>query len=170
MSAPRKETKNSITQPKKQGRPSTFDEKIAAEICERLCDGEPLRVICRDPHIPAWRTIYSWMELNEDFSARIARARILGREAIFEDTLLIADTPMEGVRREESENGVKEVREDMLGHRKLQIETRLKLLAKWDPKKYGERLHSEVTGADGAPFVVQIVRFGKSNADSSDPQ
>jgi len=30
--------------------------------------------------------------------------------------------------------------EDMLGHRKLQIETRLKLLAKWNPKKYGEKL------------------------------
>jgi hypothetical protein len=28
----------------------------------------------------------------------------------------------------------------MLGHRKLQIETRLKLLAKWDPKRYGDKL------------------------------
>ena len=28
----------------------------------------------------------------------------------------------------------------MLGHRKLQIETRLKLLAKWNPKKYGDRV------------------------------
>lgn len=35
-------------------------------------------------------------------------------------------------------------REDMLGHRKLQIETRLKLLAKWDPRRYGEKV--EVNG------------------------
>mgnify|MGYP003348157682 FL=1 len=27
----------------------------------------------------------------------------------------------------------------MLGHRKLQIETRFKLLSKWNPKKYGDR-------------------------------
>jgi hypothetical protein len=29
---------------------------------------------------------------------------------------------------------------DMLGHRKLQVETRLKLLAKFNPKKYGDAL------------------------------
>ena len=43
--------------------------------------------------------------------------------------------------------------EDMLGHRNLQIETRLKLLAKWNPKKYGERVaHEGVEG--GAPIKV----------------
>jgi hypothetical protein len=30
--------------------------------------------------------------------------------------------------------------EDMLGHRKLQIETRLKLLAKFHPTKYGDKV------------------------------
>ena len=28
----------------------------------------------------------------------------------------------------------------MLGHRKLRIDTRLKLLAKWNPKKWGDRM------------------------------
>jgi hypothetical protein len=39
---------------------------------------------------------------------------------------------------EEGEDSVTVTEEDMLGHRKLQIETRLKLLAKFNPKKYGE--------------------------------
>jgi len=43
--------------------------------------------------------------------------------------------------------------EDMLGHRKLQIETRLKLLAKWNPKKYGERL--AVAGDAENPLKVE---------------
>jgi len=42
--------------------------------------------------------------------------------------------------------------EDMLGHRKLQIETRLKLLAKWNPKKYGDR----VTMAGDAENPLQV--------------
>lgn len=151
-----------------RGRVSTYTEKAAEEICQRIADGEPMRVICRDEHMPPWRTVYQWIEDHKDFAARIARARVLGREAIFEDTLIIADTPVDGVRREVSENGTKEVHEDMLGHRKLQIETRLKLLAKWDPKKYGEKLHSEVTGADGAPFVVEIVRFGGAGGEDTD--
>ena len=39
----------------------------------------------------------------------------------------------------------------MLGHRKLQVETRLKLLAKWDPKRYGEKL--ALGGADDLPPI-----------------
>lgn len=128
------------------GRRSTFDQEIANQIAERIAEGEPLRVICREEGMPNWRTVYLWMEANEEFATLIARARIVGREAIFEDTLLIADEPEEGIRREISENGVKEVHEDMLGHRKLKIETRLKLLAKWDPKKYGERMTTAVEG------------------------
>jgi hypothetical protein len=138
------------------GRPTTYTLKAADEICERLADGEYLRVICRDEHMPSWRTVYGWMEAREDFSARIARARVMGRDAILEDTLIIADTQEEGVRTEKSESGVKEVREDMLGHRKLKIETRFKVLAKWDPKKYGEK----VTHAGDPDSPVALVLNG----------
>ncbi|RQS63847.1 terminase small subunit protein [Burkholderia sp. Bp8984] len=134
------------------GRPTTYTLKAADEICDRLADGEYLRVICRDEHMPAWRTVYHWIEADKDFAARIARAREMGREAIMEDTLVIADTPEEGVETEISETGKKEKRGDMLGHRKLKIETRFKILAKWDPKKYGEKItHS---GDPDAPVAL----------------
>ena len=120
---------------------TTYTTEIAAEICARLSEGEPLRVICRDSHMPAWRTVYDWMRANPEFATRIARARELGYDAIAEEALEIADTPREGVRIEESDkDGAKRVRDDMLGHRKLQVETRLKLLAKWSPKKYGDKI------------------------------
>ena len=41
----------------------------------------------------------------------------------------------------------------MLGHRKLQVETRLKLLAKWDPKRYGDLMRQEISGPDGSPIT-----------------
>ena len=44
------------------------------------------------------------------------------------------------------------VEEDMLGHRKLQIETRLKLLAKWNPQKYGDKV--QVGGDAENPLTV----------------
>lgn len=125
---------------------SRYTDEIAAEICERLANGEPLRAICRDDHMPSWQRFYEWVASDDEFAGRIARARELGYDAIAEDALDIADTPVVGERREETEDGVKVVREDMLGHRKLQIETRLKLLAKWSPKKYGERIQQEITG------------------------
>jgi predicted secreted protein len=124
---------------KKMGRPSKYAPEIAAEICERLSNGEPLRQICRDEHMPAWTSIYAWAAADKELSERIAQAREQGYDAIAEDLLQIADTPLMGEEETSSNNGLTITRKDMLGHRKLQIETRLKLLAKWNPKKYGDR-------------------------------
>ena len=35
------------------GRPSTYSQEIADEVCRRLAGGESLRAICRDEGIPA---------------------------------------------------------------------------------------------------------------------
>jgi hypothetical protein len=93
---------------------------------------------------------------------RIACAREAGFEMIAVDALRIADTPVEGERRKESEEGLEIVREDMLGHRKLQVETRLKLLAKWSPKKYGDKL--AIGGADDLPAIKSDVTLDPSEA------
>ncbi len=142
---------------KKTGRPSTYDPDIARQMCEMLSEGVPLREICRQEGFPAWRTVYDWMKRDADLSAAIAHARDVGYDAIAEDCLRIADTPMLGeeITETEDEEGkkisIKKV--DMLGHRKLQIETRLKLLAKFNPKKYGDRVTH--AGDDENPVVVE---------------
>ena len=78
---------------KKTGRPSKYSTELAAEICERLSNGEPLRQICRDDHMPAWQKIYEWMARDEELSGAIARARDQGYEAIAEEALIIVCTP-----------------------------------------------------------------------------
>jgi hypothetical protein len=125
---------------KKMGRPSKYSPEVAQEICEGLAEGTPLREICRREHMPEWRTVYDWMYRDEELSAAIAHARDIGYDKMAEECLAIADTPVEGRKIVETDDGkVMYTREDMLGHRKLQIETRLKLLAKFNPKKYGDR-------------------------------
>jgi len=143
-------------------------EKAKEEICERISDGEPLRSICRSEGMPKWRTVYQWMDADEEFLNNMEAARAIGADAIAEEALRIADTPLEGIETEESENGLKIKKSDMLGHRKLQVETRLKLLAKWHPKKYGVKLTAEHTGKDGAPLQINIVRFGNGDNKSSE--
>lgn len=139
------------------GRPSTYTEQAGAEIIDRVSQGEPLAQVCRDPHMPALRTVYDWMAKDADLSARFARAREAGFDMIAQDALRIADTPVSGERRKETEDGLEVVTEDMLGHRRLQVETRLKLLAKWDPKRYGDKL--ELAGDAKAPLTIQLVRL-----------
>jgi hypothetical protein len=152
-------TEKKQTSPKnKGGRPSTYDKDIARQMCEQLSEGIPLREICRQDGYPAWRTVYDWMVKDADLAAAIARARDIGYDAMAEDCLIIADTPMLGeeVSESEDEEGVRRItikKVDMLGHRKLQIETRLKLLAKFNPKRYGDKIvHS---GDEVNPVVIE---------------
>ena len=125
---------------KPAGRPSKYSEALAREICARLSKGEPLAKICRDLHMPEVRTVSDWRRDHAGFSADIARAREDGADALAAECLEIADTPLLGTIKTSKEWGVEVKTEDMLGHRKLQIETRLKLLAKWFPQKYGDKI------------------------------
>lgn len=126
------------------GRPSKYSEEIARSICEQLSEGIPLREICRQEGMPAWRTVYDWMWKNEALSTAIAHARDIGYDKMAEECLYIADNLHIGQKKvyssgaEEGEDSMTVTEEDMLGHRKLQIETRLKLLAKFNPKRYGD--------------------------------
>jgi len=135
------------------GRPSKYTPELAAEMVQRLSEGEPLRQICRDNHMPEWRTVYDWMGRDEELSAAIARAREIGYDKMAEEVLEIADNVKLGQVHTMDDKGSTIRTEDMLGHRKLQIETRLKLLAKWNPKKYGDR--TTLAGDAENPVVVQ---------------
>lgn len=117
------------------GRPTRYSEALEEEIFERLSMGEPLAEICRDETMPGLRTIYNWEQSIEGFLARIARLREVGYDMIAADTLRIADNSDDDY--EETENGPRFNAENVM-RSKLRVETRLKLLAKWDRKRYGE--------------------------------
>lgn len=135
---------------------SKFTEELFTEICRRVSEGETLASICRDAHMPHRSVVYDWLQADGKLAKRMDLARDLGADEIAEQCLRIADTPVAGIseklervaKPKDGENAPDEFeevvterrREDMLGHRKLQIETRLKLLAKWHPKRYGDKL------------------------------
>jgi len=135
-------------------RQTLYTPELAEALIDWIASGQTLRAFCRQDGYPAWRTVYDWIEADEALAARIAHARDLGADAIAEEALQIADTTQEGVTLTTDEKGTKEVRGDMLGHRKLQIETRLKLLAKWNPKKYGDKVETTHVGDRERPIVV----------------
>ena len=141
--------------PAKTGRPSKYNPEIARIICEQLSEGIPLRQICRDNDgFPAWRTVYDWMGRDDALSASIARARDIGYDAIAEECLQIADNIELGQKQVMTDEGSATTVEDMLGHRKLRIETRLKLLAKFHPTKYGDKLG--LHGVEGAAPIATM--------------
>jgi len=142
-----------ITMPKKMGRPSKYTPELAAEICERLSAGEPLRQICRDAHMPHWTQMYEWKARDPELSLRVAQAREAGYDAMAEELLEISDTMHYGETIVEGGKNPLITTADMLGHRKLRIETRLKLLACWNPAKYGNKV--QVGGDKENPLKVE---------------
>lgn len=133
------------------GRRSTFTPEVAAEICERLAKGEPLAVICRDDRMPAARTVSDWRKEHESFAADFARARLEGFDALAAQCLEISDNETHDWLM--TRKGVI-ANEVAIGRAKLQVWTRLQLLAKWYPSKYGDRQSLELTGADGGPVQI----------------
>ena len=142
--------------PKPKGRKPIYTLELAETVCARLAAGEMLRAICADPDMPSRFVVHSWITNDVDgFAGKYARAREVGFDELAEEALEIANTPVDGQRIEESEHGVKVVREDMLGHRRLQVDTRKWLLGKLASRKYGEKSALTVTGQDGGPVQIE---------------
>jgi len=67
-------------------------------------------------------------------------ARAAGYDALADECVAIADeTAFDTI---ETDSGTK-ANKEWIQRSKLRVETRLKLLAKWHPKKYGEKLEIE---------------------------
>ena len=118
------------------GRPTKFTRELLEEIGARLETGEPLTWICKDEHMPEARTVRRWGEDDAEVSSFIARAREAGFDAIAADALKIADDGSNDTYIDA--DGKKRVDTDVIQRSKLRVETRLKLLAKWCPKRYGD--------------------------------
>ena len=128
---------------KKTGRPSKYTKEIAQQICELLAEGVPLRQICRMEHMPEWRTVYDFMYRDDalgsegvGLSAAIARAREIGQDAIAEQIWLDVNQEPERILSE----GGGRVDPGYVQWQKAKAEIGLKLLAKWNPKRYGDRV------------------------------
>lgn len=127
---------------KTRGVKTTYTKEIADSICEQLSVGVPLREICRQEGYPAWRTVYDWLAKDDEFATRFAHARDVGHEALAQECLDIADNAENDWMLRENKDGFEswQLNGEHVQRSKLRIETRLKLLAKWNPKKYGDKV------------------------------
>jgi hypothetical protein len=139
---------------KKMGRPpEAVPQDKAQAICEWIALGNTLRQWCRDNDIH-YSTVYLWMEKDKDFAQRFAHARDVGHDAIADECLEIIDTEPEIAETWSQSGGSKHRDSAHVGWLKNRAEMRLKLLAKWNPKKYGDKTTTEVTGADGGAIQI----------------
>lgn len=111
---------------------------VIDEICQRLREGEPLSLICAEPGLPTLARLTRAMDGDPELADRVTVARDQGWDRIAYEMRMVA-------RGEQPYSTADVVRD------KLIIDTDLKLLSKWDRKRYGEAVdiaHSgEIRGA-----------------------
>jgi hypothetical protein len=140
----------------KRGRPPTPEvekQRIIEHVLCELSAGRPVsRTLCEDNEMCSQDTFWKWIWADENgLAEKVAHARANGIEARLDRALMIAETPMMGEIVTEKPimvdgkplEGVtiREVRkEDMLGHRRLLVDTEFKAAQMLKPKTYGPKL------------------------------
>ena len=135
-----------------RGRPvEPVPQDKADAIIEWVSLGKTLREWCRENNLH-FSTVYDWIEKDEEFARRFARAREIGHDVIAEETMEIIDTfPMMA----ESENGGSRVDSGHVTWLRNRVDQRLKLLAKWNPKKYGDKV-DVTSGGEKVGLAINI--------------
>jgi len=139
----------------KIGRPSKRTDDIVKRIIEGLSAGTPLTVICKEDGMPHDSTVRDWMADDREFSLAIARAREAGFDQIALDALSIADNRDNDTIL--TDKGGEIPNSEWISRSRLRVETRLKLLAKWDPKRYGDKIAQEISGPDGGAIKTETM-------------
>lgn len=121
---------------RKIGRPSKYSDEMAEKICEKIANGRSLRSICAEDGMPPIKTIYRWLEANEEFRHQYARARDKQADYFAEEIIEIADSA-------EAESAA-------VSKAKLQIDARKWAASKIAPKKYGDKQEIDVKSSDGS--------------------
>ncbi len=125
------------------GRPTTYTKETADLICAGLALGKSIRTVLREggETMPSMATFFSWLRLYPDFLNQYTRAKEEAVESLAEEIMDIAD---------ESSNDYMEVKygkewvtvqnKEAMMRSKLRIDTRMWIMSKLKPRKYGTKL------------------------------
>lgn len=121
-------------------------DKTFNVICKEIAiNGKALRNVLKSKGMPSNDTFYKWIDNDSLKMEQYVRACEERANGIFEDMLVIADTPEEGVTTKQTEKGVEITTADMIAHRRLKVETRKWILGKMNPKKYSDKIQVDNT-------------------------
>lgn len=126
------------------GRPTIFTQELFDDICEIIANSERgLVSICKDKGLNA-STFYDWVAKEVELANKYARAKDLQGEFMAERILTIADDKTGDVLAGEfGEVG----NSANVSRSKLQVDSRKWLASKLLPKKYGDKVQTELSGS-----------------------
>lgn len=138
---------------------SGITPEIHAAICEAIAASESLRAACRAVDVD--HSYYlAVVARDATMEAEYARAMEIRATAGFAELDALSDTTPE----RDPETG--RLDPASVQHLRLRIDTRKWTLARMAPKKYGDKVTQEHTGADGEPLLANLtVTYRKPDDD-----
>lgn len=138
---------------RKGGRPTLYSIDVCKKICFLIStSSHGLNKICKDnDDLPEISTVYNWLndESKKEFLDMYARAREEQADYLADEILEIADDSKndtitkvgQGGKEYEAENT------EWVNRSKLRVESRKWIAAKLKPRKYGDKMQTELSGS-----------------------
>ena len=137
------------------GMPKTYTPeqrtKIVDTVLRGISVGTPMAALCRQQGMPDQSTIWDWCQADPALAQKVARARDDGFDALALEALAIADQTEDDTVI--GEKGKPVANNEWIARSRLRVDTRLKLLACWDPKRYGNK--TTIQGDKDAPLETK---------------
>lgn len=119
--------------------------KLVDAVLEGLAQGRTLTALCKE-HGFSQSTWANWIARDHDLAKAYYDARSVGADSIADEIMDIVDSAKEETVA--------------VAKARLRADTRLRLLAKWQPDKYGEKVDVRHAGPDGGAVQVAYANVG----------
>ena len=114
-------------------------DDVFNQVIDLIKEGNSLSKVFRDHDWPIKRTTFTgWLDDDKEKIDKYARACSIRADIMFEEILQIADKQGKDVIEKD---GIEQVNHNVINRNRLQVDSRKWILAKMNPKKYGDNLN-----------------------------
>lgn len=158
-----------------KGRPTIYTTELSETICLLVAEGCSVREISELPDMPGKTTVFRWLAMIPDFRDRYALAKEASAESMADEILAIADDGSNDYMERTGKDGATAwvLNHEHIQRSKLRVDARKWLLAKLQPKKYGDRVAIDDAIPDDLPDderasrIVAILNAARTRRDSA---
>lgn len=143
-----------------KGRPKKLTAALSRTIFERIAQGESVNRLCADPDMPCKASFFNWLATDDDFLDNYQKAKAVCAHSMAEDVLEIADDArndfMDSLDEDDPARAVYRLNSENIQRSRLRVDARLKLMRVLNPRSYGDRTTTELTGPGGGPIETDV--------------
>lgn len=137
----------------RSGRPSSYTQKMADDICNDIRRGASLRTALLTDKRPDDVTFYRWIETFPNFRIQYAQATKDRAEAHFEELVASHEIAMEDMKIYEDNPRFAMV---LMQVHKLKSDNMKWAMSKMQPKKYGDKQEIDILPLNAISFINEV--------------